>query len=350
MDNYEVLTERRILNVFENNKDLILDAWTNSFVESKRNLNEFEALLNIFKHVLTNCIYYLKNGKRKISLSFIKKTVEIMDVNNISYNNFMTCLPYFQESYISILFKNLKNEEVEKCITLFNRIYNEIISSIQNEYLNINDSTLTAMLKLSELRDDITEHHVERTKEYAVLLSKELNLDDNFIKHMSKASLLHDIGKVAVRDEILLKPGKLTGDEYEEIKKHTIVGAKTISKVISVNEYTHEYLYMAIDIALGHHEKYDGSGYPNGIKGRQIPLCARIFALADAYDVITSERPYKKAFSHKEAVRRILLDSGKHFDPNIINVFVKIQDKFKMINNNYKYPMQKLDLRVYSPK
>lgn len=336
MNNYETLTKKQILNVFENNKDLILNTWANLLAENEKNFSEFDELLNIFKCILANCIYYLENENRKLCLNCIQRTVEKMDVNDISYNNFMISIPYFQESYISILLRTLKNKDIEKCITLSNRIYNKIITNIQNEYLNINDSTLTAMLKLSELRDDMTGHHVERTREYAVVLSKELNLDDNFVKHISKASLLHDIGKVAVRDEILLKPGKLTEDEYEEIKKHTITGAKAISKVIGVNEYTNEYLYMAIDIALGHHEKYDGSGYPNGINGIEIPLCSRIFALADAYDVITSERPYKKPFSHEEAVRRIKLDCGKHFDPDIVNAFIKIQGEFQIINNKYK--------------
>ena len=332
----ETLTKNQILNVFENNKDLILNTWVNLLVENEKFFSEFDLGLNVCKCIFVNYINYLKNGDKQLCLKSIKKIVEIMNVNDISYNNFMISIPYFQESYISILLKNFKNEDVEKCITLCNRIYNKFVTNIQNEYLNINDSTLTAMLKLSELRDDMTGHHVERTREYAVVLSKELNLDDNFVKHISKASLLHDIGKVAVRDEILLKPGKLTEDEYEEIKKHTITGAKAISKVIGVNEYTNEYLYMAIDIALGHHEKYDGSGYPNGIEGIKIPLCARIFALVDAYDVITSERPYKKPFSHEEAVRRIKLDCGKHFDPDIVNAFIKIQGEFQIINNKYK--------------
>jgi HD-GYP domain-containing protein (c-di-GMP phosphodiesterase class II) len=332
----ETLTKKQILNVFENNKDLILNTWVNLLVENEKNFSGFDLGLNVCKCILVNYINCLKNGNKQLCLKSIKKIVEIMNVNDISYNNFMISIPYFQESYISILLKNLKNEDVEKCITLCNRIYNKTVTNIQNEYLNINDSTLTAMIKLSELRDDTTKHHVERTEEYAVLLSKELNLDNNFIKDISKASLLHDIGKVAVRDEILLKPGKLTEDEYEEIKKHTTIGARTISKVISVNDYTNEYLYMAIDISLGHHEKYDGSGYPNGIEGIKIPLCARIFALVDAYDVITSERPYKKPFSHEEAVRRIKLDCGKHFDPDIVNAFTKIQGKFQIINNKYK--------------
>ncbi|HEY5524993.1 MAG TPA: HD domain-containing phosphohydrolase [Clostridium sp.] len=336
MNNYETLIKNQILNVFEKNKDLIFNNWVNLFVENEKIQEEIDDLKNIFNSILVNYINYFKTGNKKLYLSSIMKIVREMDIKDISYNKCMIAISYFQESYISILLKNFKNDDIEKCLTLCNRIYNKTVANIQNAYLNIKDSTLTAMLKLSELRDDVTEQHVERTKEYAILLAKELDLDDNFIRDISKASLLHDIGKIAVRDEILLKPGKLTEDEYEEIKKHTIIGAKTISKVISINEYINEYLYMAIDIALCHHEKYDGSGYPNGINGTEIPLCARIFAIADAYDVITSERPYKKPLSHEEAVRRIQLDCGKHFDPDVVTVFVKIQDKFKVICNKYK--------------
>lgn len=336
MNNYDTLIQNQIVNIFENNKDSIFNTWVKLVEENEKIQDKVDALISIFKNILANYINYFKNGNKKLYLSSIMKIVREMDINDIPYNNFMMSIPYFQESYISILLRNLKNDDIEKCITLCNRIYNKTVANIQNEYLNIKDSTLTAMLKLSELRDDVTGNHVERTKEYAVLLSKELNLDENFIKYISKASLLHDIGKVAVRDEILLKPGKLTDDEYEEIKKHTITGAKAISKVISVNEYINDYLYMAIEIALWHHEKYDGSGYPNGLSGNAIPLCARIFAIADAYDVITSERPYKNPLSHEEALRRIKLDSGKHFDPEIVDKFLKIQDKVKLIGNKYK--------------
>lgn len=213
---------------------------------------------------------------------------------------------------------------------------NKALEDIRDEYFNIKDSTLTAIIKLSELRDDVTGKHVERAKDYAVLLSKELGMDDNFINDMNKASLLHDVGKIGIRDEILLKPGKLTEDEFEEMKKHTIMGARTICKVISVNDLENGYLFMAIDIALYHHEKYDGSGYPYGLSGEQIPLSAKIFQIADAYDVITSKRPYKEPLTHEEAVRRIVSDSNKHFDPDIVNVFVKIQDKFKKVCDKYK--------------
>lgn len=335
MNNYETITKRQILNIFKNNRDLIFNNWVNLFVENEKIQDDVDTLVSIFRTILVNYINYFDHENKKLYLSSIVKVAREMDINNISYSDFMVYIPYFQESYVSILLKDLKNDDLEKCLTLCNRIYNKTVAHIQEEYMNIKDSTLTAMLKLSELRDDVTEHHVERAREYAVVLSRELNLDDIFVKHISKASLLHDIGKVGVRDEILLKPGKLTEGEYEEIKKHTIIGARAIINVINANEYIHDYLYMAIDIALCHHEKYDGSGYPNGLNGNKIPLSARIFAIADAYDVITSERPYKKPLSHESAVERIQLDCGKHFDPYIVDKFVGIKDKFKIISNKY---------------
>jgi len=334
MINYESLSCRQILKIFQNNKKLIFNNWI-SLVENNVKMQdnfESDSFIELFKNILDNYINYFKDGNIELYLSYNIKITEQMACNNISYRHFMEAIPYFQESYIGILVKNLVVNDIDKCMILSNRVYNKTLKCIRDEYFNIKDSTLTAIIKLSELRDDETGKHVERAKDYAVLLSKELNLDDHFINNMSKASLLHDIGKIAIRDELLLKPGKLTDDEFEEMKEHTIIGTRAISKVVSVNDLLNRYLFMAMDIALFHHEKYDGTGYPNGLEGLEIPLSARIFAIADAYDVITSKRPYKEPLSHEEAVRRIVLDSNKHFDPKIINVFVRIQNKFKVIN------------------
>jgi len=336
MINNENSLFKKIMKVFINNKDLILNNWI-SLVEDNVKMQddyELDSFIELSKNILNNFINYLMNEDIEAYLNTNLEITKAMAYNNMSYRNFMDAIYYFQESYISILVKNLELNDIDKCIIFVSRIYNKTLDGIREEYFNIKDSTLTAILKLSEMRDDETSKHVERAKEYAVLLSQELNLDEKFINNMKKASLLHDIGKISVRDSIMLKPGKLTDDEFEEMKKHTVVGSKTISIVMSVSDLHKEYLFMAMDIALSHHEKYDGSGYPNGLVGIEIPLSARIFAVADAYDAITSKRPYKEALSHEEAVRRILLDSNKHFDPKIIIVFERIQDKFKLINSN----------------
>lgn len=342
MNNYEEAIRHRLLQIFSSYKKQIFNNWIILVQYNIKLYDDFEldGLTKLFREIIENYINYFSHGSIK---EYYYDTLRIADEianNNISYSNFITTIPFLQESYTHILLKNVSIIDLDRSITLTNRLYNKALTIIRDEYFEIKDSTLTAILELSELRDDDTGKHVERTKDYATVLSKELNLDDNFIKNISKASLLHDIGKVAIRDEILLKPGKLTDSEFEEMKRHTIIGAKTISNVISSNDIKNEYLYMAVDISLCHHEKYDGSGYPNGFAGMQIPLPARIFAIADAYDVITSKRPYKQPLSHEEAVERIVVDSGKHFDPDVVGIFIKNQDKFKTISDKYRIIQQ----------
>jgi len=331
---YEKLLCKKLFEVFKNNKDLIFDNWI-SLIEDNVEIQEkieLDSFIEVFKNILDNYINYFKDGNIGSYLNSNMEIAKQMAFNNVSYRYFMKNISYFQESYIGVIVRSLAMNDIDKCITLSNRVYNKALEDIIGEYFNIKDSTLTALLKLAELRDDETGKHAERAKDYAILLSTELSLDEQYINDMSKASLLHDIGKIAISDKLMLKPEKLTYYEFEEMKKHTVIGARTIIKVINVNDSINGYLFMAIDIALSHHEKYDGSGYPNALLGSQIPLSARIFAVADAYDAITSKRPYKGPLSHEEAVRRIVLDSDKHFDPEIINAFIRIQDKFKIIN------------------
>jgi HD-GYP domain-containing protein (c-di-GMP phosphodiesterase class II) len=339
LGSYESLGQNELLELFQSNKSLIFNNWSSLVVGNIKiqDQNEFNALIKLFGDILENFISYFKDGDMESYEECMIKIAEEMAYNEVPYNIFIMAIPYFQESYIHVLIKNLEVKDIDKCLTLSNRIYNKTLDVIRDEYFSIKDPTLTAILKLSELRDDVTGKHLQRTKDYATLLSKELNLDDNFIKNIKKASLLHDIGKIGIRDEILLKTGKFTNEEFEEMKKHTVIGAKTIGMVISANNLMYEYLYMAMDIALCHHEKYDGSGYPNGFVGEQIPLAARVFAVVDAYDVILSKRPYKKPLSHEEAVSIITADSNKHFDPNIVDVFVRAESKFKEVSSKYKF-------------
>lgn len=261
-DNYEKLLQKGLMEIYQNNKDLIFNNWI-SLVEHNVKIQdkfELDGLIEVFKNILDNYINYLKYENIKLFSYYNMKIGKQMAYKNISYRNFMKAISYFQESYIGIIVGNVSVNHMGKCIILSNRVYNKTLEDIRDEYFNIKDSTLTAIIKLSELRDDETGKHVERARDYAVLLSKELNLDDNFVNDMSKASLLHDIGKIGIKDDILLKPGELTYNEFEEMKMHTIIGARTICKVISVNDLINEYLFMSIDIALYHHEKYDGSG------------------------------------------------------------------------------------------
>jgi len=189
--------------------------------------------------------------------------------------------------------------------------------------------TIFALAKLAESRDPETGEHLERVRNYCRLLSKTMSeihsryqgiIDDDFTQLIYETSPLHDIGKVAIPDSILLKPGRLTDDEFAVMKTHTQRGAETIAAMRSVFPNA-RFLEMAHAIILSHHEKFDGSGYPHGIAGEAIPLCARIMAVADVYDALTSVRVYKAAYTHDDAVRIILRDSGRHFDPDVVAAF-----------------------------
>ena len=179
--------------------------------------------------------------------------------------------------------------------------------------------------------DRETAGHLARTRKYAVAIAKELRKNKKYRKIITKehiedlndAAPLHDIGKVGIRDDILLKESKLTDEEYEEMKRHALIGKKIIKDTIEKYKLNQSFLIMARDIIEYHHEKYNGKGYPTGLKGEEIPLEARIFAVADAYDAIRSKRPYKNSLPHKEAIKRIKSDKGEHFDPDIVDVFIK---------------------------
>ncbi len=196
--------------------------------------------------------------------------------------------------------------------------------------------TIFALARLAESRDSETGEHLERVRSYCSLLARELQLhprfqpliDDNFVQLIYETSPLHDIGKVAIPDSILLKPGPLTDEEFDVMKTHTVRGAETIAAMR--DEYPNaRFLHMAHNIILSHHEKFDGSGYPEGLSGNDIPLAARIMAVADVYDALTSVRVYKAAYTHEQARTIIVRDSGKHFDPEIVAAFVECEDLFR---------------------
>lgn len=204
-------------------------------------------------------------------------------------------------------------------------------------------ATILAFSKLVEVRDDETWQHIERTRVFCRILTKQLRtqctddteIDNSFVDNINFASLLHDIGKVAISDEILLKPGKLTTKEFEIMKTHTVVGARTLQTMLDTNTED-AFFIMAIEISLSHHEKWDGSGYPQNLKGKAIPLSARIMALADVYDALTSERRYKTALSHEKSRDIIMEGRGTHFDPEVIDAFLVLEDEFRAIRQALK--------------
>lgn len=199
-------------------------------------------------------------------------------------------------------------------------------------------ATILGLAKLAEYRDEGTGTHLERIREYARILAEELaknprfsdTIDQQYIDDIYQSSILHDIGKVGTPDALLLKPGQLTDEEFDIIKRHTIMGGNALKAIESRIEGK-SFLAMGREIAFNHHEKWDGSGYPRGLKGEAIPLPARIIALADVYDALTTKRFYKEAFSHEKAKSMIVLLKSKHFDPQIVDAFLAVQEKFNRV-------------------
>jgi PAS domain S-box-containing protein len=203
---------------------------------------------------------------------------------------------------------------------------------------NARSATILGLAKLAEYRDEGTGTHLERIREYAKLLAEEMTrapgwrgrIDQAFIDDIYQSSILHDIGKVGIPDAVLLKPGELTEEEFDVIKCHTLFGGDAIA-AIETQIRGRSFLDIGKEIAYNHHEKWDGSGYPKGLRGQAIPLAARIVALADVYDALTTKRFYKEAYSHVKARQIILSLRGSHFDPDVVDAFLTLEGRFDRI-------------------
>jgi putative two-component system response regulator len=215
--------------------------------------------------------------------------------------------------------------------------------------LETRDMAIFMMAKLAESRDPETGQHLERVQRYSRALAEELArtpkyanvIDGDYLRLIFQTSPLHDIGKVGTPDHILLKPGRLTREEFEIMKQHTSLGAQTLD--LALEKYPQaSFLIMARDIAIAHHEKYDGSGYPNGLSGEDIPLAARIVALADVFDALTSVRVYKDAFSIEKTKEVIIEGRGQHFDPDVVDAFLKIEHRFLEIKKTFAEDVEEL--------
>ena len=176
------------------------------------------------------------------------------------------------------------------------------------------DATIAGWSRAMDLRDKETEGHTQRVTDLTLKLARAMNISESQLMHIRRGALLHDIGKMGVPDNILLKTDELTDEEWEKMRKHTDFAYEMLSSI--------RYLQPALDIPYCHHEKWDGTGYPRGLKGQEIPVAARIFAVADVWDAITSDRPYRKSWSREEALRHIHEQSGKYFDPQVVEAFL----------------------------
>jgi len=222
----------------------------------------------------------------------------------------------------------------------------------KREYLNISllkadmnntfKSVIIGMGTLAEHRDPDTGEHLERVRLFTKKLASSVigkpnfeEVDDTFVELLSLSSPLHDIGKVAIPDNILLKPGKLNSDEWSIMKKHTLYGEEVLNKIIKQSSYPGFY-QMGFNITLYHHESWDGKGYPKGLKGNDIPLEARIMSLVDIYDALRTQRPYKNAMPHSKAKEIILQERDKKLDGRIVDAFLQIEDEFDTFYSQYE--------------
>jgi putative two-component system response regulator len=227
-----------------------------------------------------------------------------------------------------------------------NNFLEQEIDRRTDELRDIQDVTIIAMASLAETRDNETGSHIVRTQNYVRGLAIQLRnhprfshyLDDAMIDLLFKSAPLHDIGKIGIPDGILLKPGKLTADEFEVMKTHTTLGKEAIESAEARLGRTVPFLRCAKEIAYSHQEKWDGTGYPLGLAGDAIPISARIMAIADVYDALISRRVYKPAFTHELAMEIIKEGKGKHFDPDLVDAFVAIQLECKDIAERHADP------------
>ena len=222
---------------------------------------------------------------------------------------------------------------------------------------NARMTTILGLAKLAEYRDEGTGMHLERIREYAKMIAQELAripkyqniITPDYIDDIYQSSILHDIGKVGIPDAILLKPDKLTDEEFAVIKRHTLLGGDAI-KAIEYQIEGKSFLQMGKEIAYNHHEKWDGSGYPTGLKSEDIPLAARIVALADVYDALTTKRFYKPAYTHEKSRQIIIGLRSTHFDPEIVDVFLQLEADFNRIRvEQYReYPGSGVELSIHT--
>lgn len=207
--------------------------------------------------------------------------------------------------------------------------------------LEIQEELILSMARLAEYRSDETGYHLERVLFYTRTLGRDLGgkyphlkISTQVAEEFARVSPLHDIGKVAIPDSILHKPGKLTSEEFEIMKTHATIGGQLLKDIYTKTRSP--YLRVAYEAAMYHHERYNGTGYPEGLKGEEIPLVARIVALADMYDAMTSERCYKKAFSHEKAKRIIVEEKGEHLDPKMVDSFLDTENEWLAIRERFK--------------
>lgn len=303
-------------------------------------VDDNETNLKIFSMILSLSGYEIKTATSAEELDLkINSDVDLILLSN----KFEKDCENLTSKKVVIMTSNPSVDEVVRFYSTGIKDYIILPASadtIREKVLNAlkQDKSLEDLLqsfKHVQLKDNGSYKHLERMKEYARVLTtelknscKNLKIDEDFIKNIELASVLHDIGKSKITDKILKKPDKLTDDEYKDVKNHSMLGYKMLEKIKNT-----PFIKMAKDVVLSHHERYDGTGYPEQKAGEDIPLSARIVAICDVYDALRETRVYKENFSHEKSVEIIKGASKKQFDPKIIEAFEKVQNKFDEIFN-----------------
>lgn len=246
-----------------------------------------------------------------------------------------------------IVLERVKNhlllKEARDVLKAQNQVLEDKVRERTKKLGELQDAAMEAMGALAESRDPETGNHIRRTQLYVELLSEKLREHPRFsefltperITLMFKAAPLHDIGKVGIPDAILLKPGRLTDDEFETMKLHTVYGRDAIAAAERKLSEPSEFLTVAKEIAYSHQEKWDGSGYPEGLAGDDIPISARLMAIADVYDALISRRVYKPSFPHEKAISIMAEGRGSHFDPDMLDAFLEISEQCRTVAEKY---------------
>ena len=251
--------------------------------------------------------------------------------------------PFSRELLINRIDLHLLLEKQKKKLMKYNLSMESEVDKKTKTVVELQNAIMKTVAELVEYRDNVTGGHIERTQMYLRMLVDSLLENGIYTEELLTwdidlfilSSQLHDVGKISIKDGILMKPGKLTNEEFEEMKKHTIFGVDIIRR-IEENSTKNAFLQYAEVIAGSHHEKWDGTGYPYGLKGYEIPLMGRLMAIVDVYDALTNDRPYRKAFSHEAAIEIIRDGSGMHFDPLIDEIIIKHEKEIGSVNTGRK--------------
>lgn len=240
---------------------------------------------------------------------------------------------------------NLRRLQLE--LERHNRHLQDLVQEQVKEIVDSHIATIFALAKLAESRDDDTGNHIRRVQAYSKVLALRLSqrapfrseIDSGYSENLFHTSPLHDIGKVGIPDTVLLKPDRLTPEETRVMRTHTLIGARTLEEVLRIYP-NNLFVRMGAEIARSHHERWDGSGYPDGLRGETIPLAARILTLADQYDALRNARPYKPPIEHKKTCEIIIEGDGRtmpsHFDPRVLQAFVETRDQFESVFKSFR--------------